>query len=126
MEEIVVINIFRVIIGSVILLYASYTDIKTRKADNKLWLIMGASGGILLILQWIFAGFENIYYLIFVPLMIGFIYLLFQIRLIYGGADAKALMALSILAPVFPNLINFPILGDQVMSFQMPFLVVFY
>ena len=120
MEVNLILDVLRLIIGSLILGYASYTDIKTRRADNILWLIMGVSGLIILIIQWLVTGFENYLYLIFVPLMIGFIYLLFQMRLIFGGADAKALMALAILAPLFPKIYGFPIF-QQSQETIMPF-----
>jgi len=69
---------------------------------------MGSIGGILLIIQYFTIGFENILMLLSIPLMIGFFYILFQFRLIFGGADAKALMALAILVPLVPKLENFP------------------
>jgi preflagellin peptidase FlaK len=109
METGTLLDTTRLIVGIVILLYASYTDIKTRRASNILWLIMGSIGAIILIIQYFTIGFENIILLISIPLMIGFFYLLFQLRLIFGGADAKALMAISILAPLSPNINNLPL-----------------
>ena len=103
-------NIIRLITGVVILSYASYTDIKTRKAANILWVIIGGIGVALLIIQALTIGFENLYYLLFIPIMIGLIYGFYQFRLIFGGADAKALMSLSILVPVYPTISQFPIL----------------
>ncbi|MCX6665151.1 MAG: prepilin peptidase [Euryarchaeota archaeon] len=102
-------NIIRLITGVVILSYAAYTDIKTRKAANILWVIMGGIGVGLLIIQAITIGFENLYYLLFIPIMIGLIYGFYQFRLIFGGADAKALMALSILVPIYPTISQFPV-----------------
>ena len=109
-------NIIRLITGVVILSYASYTDIKTRKAANILWVIMGSIGGILLAIQYFFGTIENPLYLIFIPIMIGLIYGFYQFRLIFGGADAKALMALSILVPVYPTILQFPILTSGMPS----------
>ncbi len=122
-EAATIIDISRLVIGLVILLFASYSDIKTRRASNLLWIIMGGAGGILLLAQYFLVGFENILILIFVPIMIGFVYLLFQFRLIYGGADAKALMALSILVPFFPTISNFPLFGKSYMPFPWVLLV---
>jgi preflagellin peptidase FlaK len=118
-----IIDISRLAVGIFILLYASYTDIKTRRASNFLWIIMGLAGGILLLAQYFLIGFENILMLIFVPIMIGFVYLLFQFRLLYGGADAKALMALTILVPFFPSISNFPLFGKSAMPFPWVLLV---
>ena len=117
-ETIELINIIRLVTGVVILFYASYTDIKTRRASNALWLIMGAVAGILLIVQYFTEGFENIYYLIFIPIMIGLLYLLFQMRIIFGGADAKALMAIAILVPIEPAIAEFPINKGSFMPFS--------
>jgi preflagellin peptidase FlaK len=47
--------------------------------------------------------------------MIGLVYLLFQMRLIFGGADAKALMALAILLPLQPSINQFPLWGESMM-----------
>jgi len=41
--------------------------------------------------------------------MIGLMYLFFQMRLLFGGADAKALMALAILVPIQPLIGAFPL-----------------
>jgi archaeal preflagellin peptidase FlaK len=103
-------DVTRLIVGTLILGYASYTDIKTRRASNILWVIMGLVGGILLVYQMYLYSIHDIemfelmkLYLIFIPFMIGLVYVLFQMRLIFGGADAKALMALALLLP-FPVL----------------------
>ena len=109
-------DLIRFIVGIAVLSYASYTDIKTRRASNILWLIMGSIGAILLLIQYFTIGFgDKINYLIFIPIMIGFVYLLFQMRLIFGGADAKALMAIAILIPLEPTISQFPIWGGSLM-----------
>jgi len=113
-----VLDITRLVVGTIILLYASYTDIKTRRASNMLWILMGTIGAILLIAQYLTIGFTNIYYLIFIPIMIGLVYLLFQMRLIFGGADAKALMAIAILTPFQPIIENLPFYKGSVMPFS--------
>jgi preflagellin peptidase FlaK len=104
-------NMIRLITGVVLLGYASYTDIKTRRAANILWVIMGIIGGILLAIQYFFVegGFGNIWYLAFIPIMILLMYVFFQMRLLFGGADAKALMALAILVPILPVIGDFPL-----------------
>jgi len=102
-ETEIVLNIIRLVVGVVILGYASYTDIKTRRASNILWVIMGIIGAVLLVIQYLYTdSFDagRIAYLVFIPIMIIMVYVMFQLRLIFGGADAKALMALSILLPL--------------------------
>ena len=110
-------DIIRLIVGVLILGYASYTDIKTRRASNMLWIIMATAGGFLLIIQYLTIGFNNPLQLLMIPLMIGFAYILFQLRLIFGGADAKAIMALSILAPFHPTINNELPLWSSMMPF---------
>jgi len=105
-------NVTRLIAGSLILLYASYTDLKTRKASNLLWIILGIIGVVLLIIQLIFVESINLFYIYFIPVMILFVYVLFHYRLLFGGADAKALMALAILVPLEPIILIFPIFSS--------------
>ncbi len=115
-DIILILDIIRLILGASILLYASYTDIKTRKASNFLWLIMGIAGLLLLSIEYLDGGLEGKeIQLIFIPIMIGLVFLLFQLRLIFGGADAKALMAITILVPIQPVIYNFPIWGKSYM-----------
>jgi len=109
MVDATILNIIRLITGVVLLAYTSYTDIKTRRASNILWVIMGIVGAILLVIQYLDGGFPNIWYLAFIPIMIGLMYLFFQMRLLFGGADAKALMALAILVPIQPVIEGFPL-----------------
>ena len=109
LENGTLLDIIRLVVGTTILLYASYTDIKIRRASNMLWVIMGSIGAVLLAIQYFTIGISNLIHLIFVPIMIFLMYVLFQLRLIFGGADAKALMALAILVPLHPALYDFPI-----------------
>jgi len=115
-EDGTVLDAIRLLAGISILFYASYTDIKTRRASNMLWVIMGIIGAILLAVQYVTVGFENPYYLLFIPIMIGLMFALFQLRLIFGGADAKALMALAILVPIKPEILQFPLFEGAVIS----------
>jgi preflagellin peptidase FlaK len=109
MVDAIILNTIRLITGTALLAYASYTDIKTRRAANILWVIMGLVGAILILIQYLDGGFPNIWYLVFVPIMIALMYLFFQMRLLFGGADAKALMALAILVPIQPLMGTFPL-----------------
>ena len=117
-ETITILDIIRLITGITILFYASYTDIKTRRASNLLWIIIGAVGAILLLVQYFSTGFYNIYYLLFIPIMIGLVYVFYQLRLIFGGAHAKALMAIAILVPIEPAISQIPLLKGGIMPFS--------
>jgi preflagellin peptidase FlaK len=104
-----VLDAIRLAIGAVVLCYASYTDVKTRTAENYLWAIMGGAGVLLLALQFfLFPGTIAYFDLIFIPIMIGLVYLLYHLRLIFGGADAKALMAIAVLVPFWPKFTPLP------------------
>jgi archaeal preflagellin peptidase FlaK len=116
LEHGMILDIIRLFTGAIILFYASYTDIKTRRASNILWVIMASIGGVVLLIEYIVVGFENIFYLLFIPIMIVLMYVLFQLRLIFGGADAKALMALAILIPIQPHILQFPLLEGTILS----------
>jgi preflagellin peptidase FlaK len=109
MVDAAILDGIRLITGTVLLAYASYTDIKTRRAANILWVVMAIVGIILLVIQHLDGGFPNIWYLVFVPIMIVLMYAFFQMRLLFGGADAKALMALAILVPILPRIGNIPL-----------------
>ena len=108
MVDAAILDGIRLITGTVLLAYASYTDIKTRRAANILWVVMAIVGIILLVIQYLDGGFPNIWYLVFIPIMIVLMYAFFQMRLLFGGADAKALMALAILVPILPRIGNIP------------------
>ena len=71
---------------------------------------MGSLGGVLLLLQYVFFnGFGNqLIYLAFIPIIIFVMYMFFQFRLLFGGADAKAMMALAILVPFTPSIYGHP------------------
>ena len=66
------IHIIRVVFGLAFLCYASYTDLKIRKVKNQVWMLMGFTGGVFLLLQLFLDKREWEYYLIFVPVGILF------------------------------------------------------
>ena len=110
MVDATILDAIRLITGTLLLAYASYTDMKTRRAADILWVIMGVVGAILLVIQYFDGGFSNIWFLVFIPIMIVLTYAFFQLGLIVGGADAQALMALAILVPIQPIIGVFPFL----------------
>ena len=95
-------GIFSVVVGSLILLYACYSDLKSRRVANEVWLLMIAVG--------IPIAIYNVY-LSGMPFLIRFgfsflftfllAYLFFYLGL-FGGADAKALIGIAILIPMNP------------------------
>jgi len=90
--------------------WAALQDVRTRRLPNRLWPPLYAFGALLLIWElaaiWPLAGFEEVRFavraaisLLFVaPLGYAFWYLG-----AFGGADARALIAIAILFPTFPE-----------------------
>lgn len=125
-------DLLRLFAGVAVLSFASYTDWRWRRAPNVLWLLLAAIGVVALGAQialepdtltarWPF--------LVFIPGFALVIYGLWYFGLIAGGADAKALMAIGVLAP-FPILFAdgwpplagplpgaFTVLGDSLLLF---------
>lgn len=85
--------------GAAVFSYASYADLRTRRVDNRLWLLAGGLGAILLATEAVVVGFPEPLLLLSIPIVIGIAFLLYQTGLLFGGADAKALMALALLVP---------------------------
>lgn len=161
-------DIIRLIAGTAFLTYASYTDVKTRRVKNRVWLLMAGIGFIILMTDMLNNGLEPIYYLTLIPiallfltafvepydrtdlrkgqvekrlwfliLVVGlgvFIYLiltigsekpflqlmliptivliayaLYYLRLLFGGADAKSMMTIAVIAPFYPAIYNLPL-----------------
>lgn len=91
-----------------ILVYACYLDIKERHVTNLLWLLMIAVGISFAIYDIITLGkpylSEFIYSVVFTSALS---YLFFKLNF-FGGADAKCLMAISVLIPTTPIPDPFP------------------
>ncbi|MCX9010880.1 MAG: prepilin peptidase [Candidatus Methanoperedens sp.] len=100
-------DILKILFCIPFLIYSCYSDIKTRRVTNKLWLIMLA-GGSPFILYDIYRG--GVAYLprllISAGLIFVFVYIIFQLGT-FGGADAKSLIVLSIILPTYPELQDF-------------------
>jgi preflagellin peptidase FlaK len=61
--------------------------------------------------------------MISIPLLIVFFFVMYQLNVIKGGADAKALIALSLVFPVYPELAGLPVLelNDPAALTMLPF-----
>ncbi len=170
-----VLNISRFIVGILILCYASFSDIKTRRVKNSVWIVLGATGaailfvellqrdinpdlkpiyiltiipiiilfmyfltcewvidfgsnkinwpwviliviGILTILYqfytfWVDFWFNLLYLKLFSVIILIFVFYIFYLTgLLHGGADTKAMMAISILVPFYPKFDVYPIM----------------
>lgn len=116
-------SLLRLCIGSCLLGYASYSDVRTREVSDVVWLVMAASGVFLAcaeLLMSILTPFQ-----VFKSVMVGAIFAFLLFILNFGGADVKALISISFLFPTFPffsafhlslPVINIPLLDIFVLS----------
>jgi preflagellin peptidase FlaK len=107
----------RVLVATFILGYSCVTDWKVRRAPNELWYLMGGIGALfnlyafwqndfsLNFLIWLGAGVLFIWALVYFIFKVGG----------FGGADAKALIAIAIMFPLYPAItlagFDFPFAG---------------
>lgn len=111
MLDIISTDLFRVLIIIPVLFYASYTDILTRRVDDKVWAIPTFLALILLGIDAYFSsnplsiGLAALYSLIIVG---GGAYIIYKFRLFYG-ADYKAFLLIAILFPWHPEILSLPI-----------------
>ena len=97
---ITIIEVARFIVGFIILGVAAYSDLHTRTASNKLWLCLSISAIIILLIDFGLNGFDDLLLIVMVGIIL-LVYILFQLKVISGGADAKAMMSLTVLIPFF-------------------------
>ena len=90
--------------------WAALRDVRTRRLPNRLWPPLYAFGALLLIWEiaamWPLAGIEGRLFLVQAAISLLFVAPLgyaFWYLGAFGGADAKALIALAILFPTFPE-----------------------
>lgn len=97
------------------LLYSCYTDLNSRRVSNKVWKYMLASGSVFVFYEVFTEGISYLKPLILSSVIVFVsIYILFQLGA-FGGGDAKGLIVLSILFPLYPFFSfsgeAFPLLG---------------
>jgi preflagellin peptidase FlaK len=97
-------DVLKIIFCTPFLIYSCYSDIKTRRVSNNVWLVMLAGGAFFVVTDISTYGTAYLQRLLISSgFIFVFIYILFQIG-VFGGADAKSLMVLSIILPVYPKL----------------------
>jgi preflagellin peptidase FlaK len=109
------IELAKVLLCLPFLLYSCYSDIKSRRVSNNLWLIMLAVFLPLILYELIHYGLTYLMWMgISFAVIFVFTYVLFYFGAL-GGADAKALMLLSLIFPFYPTLViggySFPVEG---------------
>lgn len=115
------IEILKILFSIPFLLYSCYSDIKTRRVSNKVWKYMLLTGSIFVFYEIFTEGIPYVKALLLSGIIVSVsIYILFQLGA-FGGGDAKGLMVLSVLFPLYPVLHYsgkvFPLLGIPVIGF---------
>lgn len=95
----------RFFIGSFILLYAIWTDLLARRVSNRVWLVTLVIAALLGVYD-LFWGSPNLLYWYLAPGVMALAYVLWRLRLLFGGADAKCVMAFALLVPYPPALLG--------------------
>jgi len=90
--------------------WAALRDVRTRRLPNRIWPPLYAFGAVLLVWEgaalWPLAGFEGMRFAVRAAISVLFVAPLgyaFWYLGAFGGADAKALIALALLFPTFPE-----------------------
>lgn len=109
------IELLKVLVCLPFLAYSCYSDIKARRVSNKVWPIMLGAASPLILYEMITLGLPYVFRTVisFIVIFV-FVYILFMLHA-FGGADAKVLMVISIILPIFPKLsvnsVQFPLWG---------------
>jgi preflagellin peptidase FlaK len=94
------------------LLYASWSDYKTREVSNKVWVIYAPIALVLSLIQFLFFNLADLWLFgVSAGVTFGFAFLLFFTGA-FGGADSKALMCLALSLPFFPVALVTPLLPN--------------
>ncbi|MGQ9565733.1 MAG: A24 family peptidase C-terminal domain-containing protein [Candidatus Bathyarchaeales archaeon] len=95
----------QVFVALAFLLYASWSDLKTREVSNMVWIFF-APIGLALSLTWLFLfnfSMEMLYLFGISAAITSALAVLLFYAGAYGGADAKALICLSVTLPFYPS-----------------------
>jgi len=86
----------------IMLVYTSYSDLRSREVDDKPWIVFSLIGASISLYELVFEGMVSDLFIITLSVLVttvisfGLYYLGF-----YGGADAKALFTLSLVLPLY-------------------------
>ncbi len=101
----------RIAVSLVFLIYASWSDYKTREVTNKVWAIYAPIALVLTLPELLLYESSQLWLFgLSVGLTVGFALLLFYSGG-FGGADSKALMCLALALPFFPTVLFTPLLA---------------
>ena len=101
----------RVAVSLVILLYASWSDYKTREVSNKVWAVYAPIAIALTLAELLIYDRSSLpVFGVSVGVTVGFALLLFYSGA-FGGADSKAFMCIAFALPFFPTVLLTPALA---------------
>lgn len=96
----------RIILCLIFLVYASWSDYKSREVSNKVWAVFGPLALLLTGVQILFFSSQTFqmvtFYVLSFAITSGLAITIFYVGG-FGGADAKALMCIALALPVYPN-----------------------
>lgn len=96
----------RILVLLSFLIYASWSDYKTREVSNKVWVILGPTALMLTALQFLLFSIQPfqliISYILSFLITSGLAFAVFYFGG-FGGADAKAFMCIALALPVYPR-----------------------
>lgn len=99
----VAIDVARLTVAISVLAFAALCDLRWRRAPDACWVLVTVTGATLLVVEWLTTPFFFAVYrpaLLTSLMVIGLAIVGYITGLIAGGADAKALASLAVLAPV--------------------------
>ncbi|HIP63598.1 MAG TPA: peptidase A24 [Archaeoglobus profundus] len=105
-----IIDVMKILVTLAILIKASIYDWKFREIPDNLWIMVIAFAIPLNIIQYILSPYNFLFLLIQFIIILGIA--IIMLFLGFGGADIKALIALSIMFPIYPKVWIFPILNE--------------
>jgi preflagellin peptidase FlaK len=104
----------RIAVSIVFLVYASWSDYKTREVSNRVWAVFAPIALALSLAELLLYNSSQLaLFGISVGVTVGFAFLLFYSGA-FGGADSKAFMCIALALPFFPANFITPLLGGGV------------
>ncbi len=107
------INLIKVLITLAIFIKASIHDLREREVPDELWVLMVILGVILDIAQYFIKPYNILIAILQFVIIFALANFMFYVAG-FGGADAKALIALSVMFPVYPKIGMFPLLNTGI------------
>lgn len=104
------INEIKVLVTLFILIKASIYDWKFREIPDSLWILLIIFAIPLNVIQYVISPYNLIFSFLQFIVVLGITIIMFYLG--FGGADIKALIALSIMFPTYPKVWIFPILNE--------------